>query len=347
MKTNTNIIKGKYIARFPYKMVFKSLILSILILTVFSEPLSAQETIKYTKPSWWFGAAGGANINYYRGTTQNLNSDLFVPKAFLHGQGVGLYIAPLIEYHRPDSRLGFMLQAGLDDRSGEFDQVITSCNCPADLDANLTYLTVEPSIRLAPFKSDFYLYAGPRFAYNMNKSFTYKLGINPIYPDQTPTDDVTGDYSNVNSTIISMQIGAGYDFPLSSQHKQSQWVLSPFASFHPYFGQDPRSVETWTMSTLRVGAAIKFGSGKPIQQTPEEENIIIPAQEPVVDAGSEVNFSVISPENIPAERRVRETFPILNYVFFDLESTEISDRYVLLKKIREAISGRQIGSVYA
>lgn len=46
----------------------------------------------------------------------------------------------------------------------------------------------------------------------------------------------------------------------------------------------------------------------------------------------EVRFWVNSPANIQAGRRVRETFPLRNYVFFNLGSTEIPDRYVLLKK---------------
>jgi len=49
-------------------------------------------------------------------------------------------------------------------------------------------------------------------------------------------------------------------------------------------------------------------------------------------AEPEVKFSVNSPANILAGRRVSETFPLRNYVFFDLGSTEIPDRYVLLKK---------------
>jgi hypothetical protein len=37
-----------------------------------------------------------------------------------------------------------------------------------------------------------------------------------------------------------MQIGAGYDIPLSSDRNKTQFVLSPFVSFQPYFGQNPR-----------------------------------------------------------------------------------------------------------
>jgi hypothetical protein len=54
-----------------------------------------------------------------------------------------------------------MLQAGYDSRKGDFDQVITACDCPADLSTNLSYITVEPSLRFV--KSNFYLYGGPRF----------------------------------------------------------------------------------------------------------------------------------------------------------------------------------------
>ncbi|MDD2565120.1 MAG: OmpA family protein, partial [Salinivirgaceae bacterium] len=55
-------------------------------------------------------------------------------------------------------------------------------------------------------------------------------------------------------------------------------------------------------------------------------------QKPKAEVAPKVMFAVNSPENIPLERRVRETFPIRNYIFFDLESTKIPDRYVLLTK---------------
>ena len=336
MKSYTNLIKGSRSAWSPYHLVIKSLIGGALILTGLQTTLQAQE-VQFTKPTWYFGVAGGANFNFYRGTTQELNSGFTVPSAFHDGNGVGLYVAPLIEFHRPDTRLGFMLQAGYDSRKGKFNEVMTPCNCPADLNTDLSYLTIEPSLRFAPFNSNFYLYAGPRFAFNTAKSFTYKQGINPAYPAQIPNADVNGDFSNVNDNLISMQIGAGYDIALSSQSKKTQFFLSPFVSFQPYYGQDPRTVESWNVTTVRAGLALKLGRGHKIE-TPVE--VILPA---AIVAEPIVQFTVYAPKNIPVERRVREIFPLRNYVFFDIGSTEIPNRYVLITK--EEVRGFKDGQL--
>jgi hypothetical protein len=303
----------------------KGLIMSALILAFMQSPLKAQD-VKYTKPSWYFGVAGGANFNFYHGTTQMLNSGYTVPAAFHDGNGVGLFVAPLFEYHRPDTRLGFMFQLGLDSRRGKFTQMNSPCNCPEDLKTDLSYFTIEPSLRFAPFKSDFYLYAGPRFAFNTAKSFNYQKGINPAYPTQVPNPEVTGDFSDVKNSIVSLQIGAGFDIPISSQNKKTQFVLSPFVSFQPYFGQDPRNVESWNVTTLRAGLALKLGRGQVIEEPLEVLVPVVAVVEPVVQ------FTMNAPQNIPVLRRVRETFPLRNYVFFDMKTTVIPDRYVLLTK---------------
>ena len=323
MNIRANFNYGSRIAWRPYNLLIKSFILIVFIITVIQASIQAQES-QFTKPSWWFGAAAGANFNFHRGSTQILNSGLTAPVNFDNGYGVGLYLAPLVEFHRPDSRWGFMLQTGYDGRSGSFKEVIRSCNCPADLSTKLSYITVEPSLRLAPFNSGFYLYLGPRLAFNLEHSFTYRQGVNPDFPNEAPNPDVNADFSNMNKTLISMQIGAGYDIPLSSQNTQTQVVFSPFVAFQPSYGQSPRSIETWDVTALRVGAAIKFGLGHKIL-TPLKSEVIDPVE-------PDVRFSVHSPRNIPVERRVRETFPLRNYVFFDLGSTEIPDRYVILRK---------------
>lgn len=319
MRTLINNINESHIMQLVWSQSAKCLMAIALLLV--GVQATAQEQ-QHTQPSWWFGAAAAANFNFYNGTTQRLTDGYMAPKAFSEGFGVGLYVAPLIEFHRPDSRWGVMLQAGYDNRKGKFDQVTTPCNCPADLSTDLAYVTIEPSLRLAPFKGNFYVYAGPRFAYNLNNSFEYKQGINPEFPDQIPTPDLNGEFSNTEPWLVSMQIGAGYDIPMMTENKRYALMFSPFVAFQPYLGQAPRSMETWNVTTLRVGAALKFGRGSKANDNLAQNGYNAPR----------VTFSVYSPKNIPVERRIRETFPLRNYVFFNLGETEIADRYVLISK---------------
>ncbi len=137
MKAKTNFIVDSCKTWFP-NFTLKSIVLIALVGFNIQTPIQAQET-QYTKPSWWFGVAGGANFNFYRGSTNQLNADLTPPVTFHDGKGVGLFIAPLMEFHRPDSRWGFMLQAGYDNRKAKFDQVVSPCNCPTDLKTNISY----------------------------------------------------------------------------------------------------------------------------------------------------------------------------------------------------------------
>ena len=321
MKATINIIETPSPTRISTRYAFKSILIIALVCSNAMSTIQAQE-VRNTKPSWWFGVAGGANFNFYRGSTHQLNSGFTPLTTFHDGDGIGLFVAPLLEYHKPNTRLGFQLQFGFDDRKAQFEQAKTVCDCPADLKTDISYWTVEPSLRFAPFQSNFYFFAGPRFAFIKEQSFVYQLGINPAYPNQTPTAEETGDLDQINKTIISMQIGAGIDIALSSSKNKTQFVLSPFASFHPYYGQNPRSVETLNITTIRAGIALKMGLGHRIIAKEEVVEVVDP----------EVQFSVFAPTNVPAKRRVREVFPLRNYIFFTEGNTNIPSRYSVLKK---------------
>ncbi len=274
------------------------------------------QTLKRPQPKWWFGQSGAANINFYRGTTQMINSNLTVPTAFHKGDGVKPYASLLIEY-RPKKVWGGMLNVAYDGRGGKFDEVMAPCDCPANLSTNISYISVEPSIRLAPFASAFYIFAGPTVNFNITKRFDYT---------QEKQPDTRGDWSDIRKVTLSAQAGAGVDIPLSARTSATQMTLSPFASFLTDLGPEPRSVESWSFYTIRAGIALKFGTSR--QATNPTTAVTSPIPVSIVE--KEVQFSVRAPKAVPLNRPVKETFPLRNSVFFDQGSATIPNRYVLL-----------------
>ena len=242
-------------------LLTKTLIISAFIITGMLTKVQAQQ---YSKPSWYFGVVGAANVNFFDGSTRQLNAEFTSPATFHKGRGVGVYAGGLIQYRPAKSVLGFMLQGGYDSRRGKFEQQTTACNCPADLSTNLSYVTLEPSLLLAPFKNGFYIYAGPRMAFTTEKSFTYKQAVNPASPNQVAPANVEGEINNTQINRISGQVGMGYDFMMGSSNSKTKFVVSPFVSYNPYFGQNPRTTETWNLTTIRAGIALKVGVGHKI-----------------------------------------------------------------------------------
>jgi len=82
-------------------------------------------------------------------------------------------------------------------------------------------------------------------------------------------------------------------------------------------------------SSATIGLTYKFAYAGGCFKA-KEAAAIVPAA--VVVSEPKIRFYVNAPRNIPTERKVREIFPLRNYVFFNLGSTEIPDRYVLLTK---------------
>jgi outer membrane protein OmpA-like peptidoglycan-associated protein len=291
----------------------------ILLLLMLAGITSHAQKATRPQPAWWFGGSAAANFNFYRGTTQTLNESVTTPTAFHKGMGVKPYFSLLTEY-RPNKVWGGMLNLAYDNRGGKFDEVMAPCNCPANLSTNISYLAIEPSLRIAPFASGFYIFAGPTLSFNLSKEFKYT---------QEKQSDKQGDWSEIKKTVFSAQAGAGIDLPISAATKRTQVTLSPFASFLTDIGHQPRAEESWAFYTIRAGIAIKFGSsGKAaaaaVQPTPPENVTVLPAKE--------VQFSIVAPKAVPLTRRVKETFPFRNSVFFDAGVTAIPDRYVQLNQ---------------
>src|SRR6185295_9318273 len=158
--------------------------------------------------------------------------------------------------------------------------------------------------------------------------FTYK---------QDKQTDKKGNWSDIRKTVFSGQAGAGIDIPISAATNATQMTISPFASFQTDFGHEPRSTGSWSFYTVRAGVAFKFGKSK---KAAHITTIAETSLTPPIIIEKEVAFSVREPKAVPLNRKVKETFPFRNSVFFDMGSADIPGRYVQLSK-DQAISFKE------
>ena len=89
-------------------MIRKSLL--FLLMLIGCAITSQAQEIHRIQPKFWFGVSGAANVNFYRGTTQIINSSLKAPGAFHDGSGVAPYGSILFE-------ISSTINLGVDDQS--------------------------------------------------------------------------------------------------------------------------------------------------------------------------------------------------------------------------------------
>jgi hypothetical protein len=87
MKATINFTETLSPTRISTRYAFKSILMIALVCCNAMSTIQAQE-VRYTKPSWWFGVAGGANFNFYRGSTHQLNSGFILLTTFHDGDGI-------------------------------------------------------------------------------------------------------------------------------------------------------------------------------------------------------------------------------------------------------------------
>lgn len=268
---------------------------------------------------WWYGAYLGVNVNLFSGTLHNLSvNDVNVanPTGFDAGSGLGLGLGGLLEYNSGEL-LGGNVFVGYDNRHVNFDtknaaRDTVTRRMNEELSTSLAYVTIEPNLRLNLINRFFHVMVGPSFAINLSNGYEYSF---------TDTANVgvtrSSDLANVRSFVIGGQLGVGYDFVVKGPKASPQILATPFAQFR--LGQnllDPPtgSTDDYGTNTIRVGVQVKFGS----------------PSTPPIDTGDDdhtAGFSVRAPNVVTSSRRLQETFPLRNYIFFDAGSTNLPERY--------------------
>ncbi len=189
------------------------------------------------------------------------------------------------------------------------------------------------------------LNAGLRLGYFLTKTFEYKEQIkSPAYgvfpgTNRRIRNEQDGDITDAGLDM-ALNIGASYDLPLNEAHTL---FLVPEASFH--IGLTNIAKE-WTVNTFLAGVGLKWAPREIIPpkippQNPPEPKLPQPPQPDkllvsinavsVDDDGKEEQISKIHIEEFIS----RKVHPLLNYIFFDDNSSDIQDKYVLNKSMTE------------
>jgi outer membrane protein OmpA-like peptidoglycan-associated protein len=287
---------------------------------------NAQET--YDGAPWRFGVFGGMNFNIVGTGSQELQgigtnfsaaNTTTGTNDIIDGTGLGLYGGGLVEYNS-GKLLGAKLRVGLDDRRVRFNDWDVPDATSTRFSARMTYVSVEPSLRLNLGSPDFHMIAGPLLSFKVATKYDYVPG-----RDETTPAVADQEIPNTNSFTYGVSGGFGYDININSKSTSgTKWYLTPFveASYMMDQRDNTRPADrndTWVTTSIRGGFEIKGGAAPAAAVAP-----------PVVAAAPDMNAQVRVPPSVVEARRVIEFFPLRNYVFFDQGATRIPTKYAQL-----------------
>jgi outer membrane protein OmpA-like peptidoglycan-associated protein len=229
-----------------------------------------------------------------------------------------LYGGLMTEYNS-GKVLGGQLRVALDDRRVAFNDWDVNGTGSTRFSARMTYVSVEPSLRINLGSPDFHMVAGPLLSFKVSTKYDYTPG-----RDETAPSIQGQDIPGTNNFTYGVSGGFGYDININSKSLSgTKWYLTPFVEASYMLDQRKNDFaaqnrnDTWVTTSIRGGFQLKFGSGvAAAEPTP-----------PVAEATPEMNMQVRVPPSVIESQRVVELFPLRNYIFFDANSTDIPARY--------------------
>jgi len=300
-----------------------------LTLTAATMVVAQEVTPESQHAAWRFGLFGGLNGNFVGTGAQTFDAVSENPQFInrhtngaidiIDGSALGYYAGAMVEY-APLGLLGFQLRAGVDDRRVNFNDW-DKVN-PADeirFSARMTYVSIEPLLRLNIVQPNFHITAGPLLSFNITHDYDF------IARDEIDSMNIVGrEIPGTNGFTYGVSGGLAYDIPMNAaSSSRTKWYLTPFAEASYMMDQRERAQggdrnDTWVTTSIRGGFQLKFGNAPaPIAVVADVEDV------PVVD------LAVRAPSAITDERRVTEWFPLRNYLFFTAPGdAAIPNRYV-------------------
>jgi len=284
----------------------------------------------YDDAIWRFGIFGGMNFNIVGVGAQDLQyvgtdiKPVNGNKDIIDGTGLGFYTGLMTEY-APGGLFGGQLRVGLDDRRVGFNDWDVNGTQRTRFSARMTYVSVEPLLRVNLVQPNFHLTVGPLLSFKVAGKYDYIPG-----RDETSAEIKDQEIPNLNGFTYGVSGGLGYDILMNSKSSgNTRWYLTPFIEASYMMDQRTNQLaaeqkdrnDTWVTTSLRGGFQLKFGAGP---AAPIAETVVVDESLPSMDV------SLRAPSNITEERKLIEFFPLRNYLFFEDGSTTLPSKYVKL-----------------
>ncbi len=300
-----------------------SLALAAIVASGAAGSAFAQGMTEYTGAHWRFGAYGGLNFNIVGAGAQTLGSiagdNNFDQKDIIDGTALGFYTGLMTEYN-PGGLLGFQLRAGLDDRRVNFNDWDVEDASRVRFSARMTYISVEPLLRLNLGSPEFHMTAGPLLSFKVASKYDW------VPRDETSQAIENQEISGARSFTYGVSGGFAYDIPLNTG--STRWYLTPFAEAsymldqrENTFAEQDRN-DTWVTTSIRGGFQVKFGSAP----TAAPPTVMVDEDMPTI------NLAVRAPNAVVDQRSVEEMFPLRNYIFFNDGASSLPAKYVQLTR---------------
>jgi hypothetical protein len=166
------------------------------------------------------GMFGAVSYNTTSASMQHfitgINGSPLAPNDFSGGSSVGGYAGALGEF-MIDDRVSLSLRAAYDQRNVEVE---SNNNM---LTARLSYLTIDPGVRVTVGPSPLHVVVGPTMAFKLSGKYTYDSR------SVEPASDVTnGQIPNVRPVAFGGWAELGYDFTLNRPGTVVAMYLTPF-----------------------------------------------------------------------------------------------------------------------